>query len=75
MGVKMADLAGKIIEYESDEMSDENAVKLFSELVKSGMVWTLQGHYGRTAKALMDSGVLDENGKINYERLAEAIEG
>lgn len=70
----MADLTGKIIAYESGEMTDENVVELFSELVKSGMAWSLQGHYGRTAQGLIESGILNEVGEIDYERLACALE-
>ncbi len=55
----------KIIEYESDEMSDSDTVKFFSELVKSGMVWKLQGHYGRVASAMINNGILDKKGNIN----------
>jgi hypothetical protein len=39
-------------------------VELFSELIKNGMAWTLQGNYGRTAKALIDAGYLNKEGDI-----------
>lgn len=65
------DLIQQIIEYESGELSDEDTVELFSMLVKNGMAWTLQGHYGRIAEAYIDAGVLDESGKIDYERFTE----
>jgi hypothetical protein len=53
------DLIDKIIAYESGELTDQQLVYLFAELVKSGMAWTLQGHYGRTAAALIDAGYID----------------
>lgn len=65
------DLIGKIIAYESGELSDEETVELFSMLVKSGMAWSLQGHYGRTATVMIDTGVLSEVGEIDYERFTE----
>jgi hypothetical protein len=37
------------------------------------MAWTLQGHYGRTATALIDNGYLDEKGNILQG--ADDIEG
>jgi hypothetical protein len=46
----------KIIAYEGREMSDEDMVEFFQELVDTGMAWTLQGHYGRTAMALIEAG-------------------
>jgi len=72
-GQKMA-VVDKIIEYENGEMTTEDTVEFFSELVKSGMAWTLQGHYGRTASALIDNGVLNVAGDIDYDRLAEVLE-
>lgn len=53
-----------IVRYEDGAMSDEEIVKFFAELVKSGMAWKLQGHYGRTAASLIQAGYLDRNGKI-----------
>lgn len=60
----MNDLVDKIIAYESGELSTFNCVMLFSDLVKSGQAWTLQGSYGRTAKNLIDNGILSETGEI-----------
>jgi hypothetical protein len=54
----------KILEYESGDLSFSQVVELFSELVKNGMAWTLQGNYGRTAKALIDAGYLNKEGDI-----------
>lgn len=58
---------GLIIEYESGQMSDKATIKLFSELIKTGDAWTLQGSYGRMAKALIDAGYIDKQGKILKE--------
>ena len=46
----------KIISYESGTMSDDDMVSFFQELINDGSAWTLQGHYGRTAKALIENG-------------------
>lgn len=46
----------KIISYEEGEMSDEETVEFFQELINSGLCWQLQGHYGRMAMALIDAG-------------------
>ena len=50
------DLTDRIIAYESGDLDDDQAVELFQELVDSGLAWQLQGHYGRTARALIDEG-------------------
>ena len=49
----------KIIAYENDELSDEDTIELFQELVNSGLCWKLQGHYGRTAQYLINEGLID----------------
>ena len=53
-----------IMAYEGGEMSKEAMLKFFSTLVSTGKAWTLQGHYGRTAKALIDEGYLSPKGDI-----------
>ena len=52
------DIISAIIEYEQGELSEEETLDLFQELVNNGMVWTLQGHYGRTASFLLDEGLI-----------------
>jgi hypothetical protein len=54
-----------IIAYESGELTDQEFVYFFAELIKSGLAWKLQGHYGRTASALIDRGLIDEQGKVS----------
>lgn len=59
------ELIDKIIAYESGELTDQQLVYLFAELVESGDAWTLQGHYGRTAAALIDAGYIDREGNVS----------
>jgi hypothetical protein len=51
-------LTGKILAYESGELSQEATRRLFQHLVDSGLAWKLQGHYGRTATALIEGGLV-----------------
>ncbi len=59
---KPYDVVGAIMAYEQDELDDSKTVELFQHLVDTGMAWTLQGHYGRTAHAMLEAGVIKENG-------------
>ena len=59
----------QIIAYEQGDLSTPDTVRLFSELVKTGQAWTLQGAYGRAANAFILSGLIDREGTIDKERL------
>lgn len=50
------DIISGIIDYENGDLSYEQVVELFQKLVDNGMAWTLQGHYGRTARYLIEQG-------------------
>jgi hypothetical protein len=58
------DITTQIIEYETGELNEEETTKMFAELIKNGMAWTLQGHYGRTATAYISAGIIDREGNI-----------
>lgn len=57
-------LVDKIIAYETGELRVEDTLDLFAELIKTGMAYKLQGHYGRTAEALIKGGYIDRQGRI-----------
>ena len=53
-----------IIDYECGDLCDVEIINLFAELIKSGVVWSLQGHYGRTAMDLINQDIISKNGEI-----------
>lgn len=55
---KALNLSSQIIAYETGELDEPAIIELFQELVNTGLAWQLQGHYGRTATALLDVGVI-----------------
>lgn len=57
-------IVDEIIAYESGELSCSGIISLYSKLIQNGMAWTLQGHYGRTAIALIEAKVLDGSGNV-----------
>lgn len=59
------DHVGAIIDYESGDQSAEETLQLFQYLVDTDLAWKLQGHYGRTASALVAKGLVSNS--INEE--------
>lgn len=54
------DTVAAINAYESGEMIDEcEVMEFFQHLVDTGLAWSLQGSYGRTAHALIMSGQIN----------------
>ena len=52
-----------IMAYENGEMSEPEIIDFFQYLVDTGMAWQLQGHYGRTATALIETGAINAESK------------
>ena len=51
------DVVGQMMAYEQGDLGEEETIALFQRLIDSGLVWRLQGHYGRSAKAYLDAGL------------------
>jgi hypothetical protein len=61
---KFYNFVDNIIAYESGELNNSQCLELFSELLKSKTIYSLQGSYQRPAKALIDNGFLSVTGDI-----------
>ena len=56
----MKNLIERIIEYEQGKLDDQQTIQLFQELVDSGLIMKLQGHYGRLAAQLLEAGLISD---------------
>ena len=45
-----------MMEYEEGNLSEAEMLEMFQLLIDNGMVWSLQGFYGRTANMLIQFG-------------------
>lgn len=54
----MNDLTNLIVCYEMGELDEDQTVALFQRLVDTGLAWTLQGSYGRTAERFINAGLV-----------------
>lgn len=61
---KSFDSLGFIMAYEGGECSSEEIIDGFAELIKSGLAWSLQGHYGRMAHSLIEGGYISKEGEV-----------
>ena len=50
------DTLGFIIAFEQGETDEQETIEGFQALIDSGIVWSLQGSYGRTAARLIEAG-------------------
>lgn len=61
---RMKDIAIDVMSYEAGELDVREELELFALLVKSGLVWQLQGSYGRMASELIGAGYLTDDGRV-----------
>lgn len=62
---------GQIMDYEAGTLDLAGTLELFAALISSGMAWTLQGSYGRTAQSLIDRDIINVNGEIRWDVVEE----
>ena len=51
-----------LFDYEDGKLDTIQSLLLFSELLKSGLVWQLEEHFQRTARDLIQGGYLEFDG-------------
>lgn len=58
MSDKQYDVLSAMIDYEMGVLDTDKTIELFQYLVDTGLAWTLQGHYGRTAQDMINQGLI-----------------
>ena len=51
----MMNIVDFINEYEAGELDEDGIIDGFQTLIDTGLAWSLQGHYGRTATMLIEA--------------------
>ena len=54
----MKDMVDLIIKYEEGKATKREVIRLFQHLINTGQAWKMQGHYGRTAMAMLEEGII-----------------
>ena len=52
-------LVDQLIAYEEGQITGDEEVAFFEQLVETVTCWQLQGHYQRVAATLMEAGLID----------------
>ena len=54
------DTVSQIMAYENGEMEQPEMIAFFQFLLDSGMIYSLQGSYQRTAQQLIEAGLIEQ---------------
>jgi hypothetical protein len=56
--VGFVQLVDQLIAYEEGQITGDEEVAFFEQLVQTGTCWQLQGHYQRVAATLIEAGLI-----------------
>lgn len=56
----------KLMEWENGQLDEEETIRLFQQLIDSGLAGSLQGMYGRQAARLIEAGLCHRSGEPNH---------
>lgn len=64
-----------MIAWEEGTLGDDSTIALFQTLIDSGVVWQLQGCYGRTAERLIEAGLCTPPAQSRSQPSPEVADG
>jgi hypothetical protein len=56
--VGFVQLVDQLIAYEEGQITEDEQIALFQDLIDSGTCWHLEGHYHRVAATLIEAGLI-----------------
>jgi hypothetical protein len=54
-----------------EDASEDDQLRAWAYLIKTGQCWSLQGFYGRTASRLIEQKIISAEGIINWNNINE----
>lgn len=69
----MLSVTDKIIAYEDGQLNERQIIRLFQKMINNGMVWQLQGCYGRTAMGLINAGLCRRAKQVRRKQVCEVV--
>lgn len=67
--MKMTDLKAIDIVERDENATEEQELRAWAYLIKTGLVWCFQGFYQRTASHLIECGIISRNGRISWKTI------
>ena len=71
--IKEEDLHTILNKFEDEELSDEESIGLIAYLTKTGMINKLNDNYKRLSEIMLEDGIIDQNGNVNWEKAKELV--
>ena len=59
---------------EGENASGDDRIKAWAFLIRTGQCWSLQGWFGRTARDLIESGIISPEGEIDWNKYWDVVE-
>lgn len=56
------------------EPTMQDQLTAWAYLIRTGLCWQLQGHFGRTANDFIERGIITPEGEISWETVDEILE-
>lgn len=63
-------MISKLVAYETGQLDDDEVVALFQQLLDTGVLYLLQGHYLRTAQCFLKEGLITKSPSKKARRRA-----